>query len=64
MVKGINDTVTLTIKEIRNIFTAGSDFGEHTLKEDMDLYDEDEDITERPQDFGEFLNVNHAIELI
>lgn len=61
MVKGKHDTVTLSIVELKALFEAGSHFGrEHTLLDMDEMEEEDMD----NQDFDDFMNLHHAIELI
>lgn len=46
--------ITLTLEELRNLFIAGSIFGEQTLSYNMDELDE---VT--ALDFGEYMEENH-----
>ena len=43
--------LTLTITELRELFIAGSDFGDWSLRDDMNEADE----VEEPADFGDAL---------
>lgn len=63
MVKSMNDTVTLTVKEMKYLFMAGVDFGRQELSKEADLKEDYEDLDEMP-DFGEYLDIHFDIELI
>lgn len=52
------EKITLTLEELRNLFIAGSVFGEETLSYNIDELDE---VT--APDFDEYMEKNHNIKI-
>ena len=63
MVKAMNDTVTLTVKEMKNLFLAGVDFGRQELAKETKLTDKPDDQPDFAK-FAKYLDIHFAIELI